>query len=61
MPEHGGDLARASREYGIPAERWLDLSTGINPLGYPVPPVPTRDWRRLPTHCDPSLLRATMV
>lgn len=57
MPEHGGDLARASMEYGIPVERWLDLSTGINPLGYPVPQVPARDWLRLPGN-SASLLRA---
>lgn len=57
MPEHGGDLLRASREYGIAAERWLDLSTGINPFGYPVPPVPEREWLRLPSNPE-ALLRA---
>jgi len=53
MPEHGGDLAGASREYRIPVERWLDLSTGINPLGYPVPLVPASDWLRLPSDLGP--------
>lgn len=57
MLEHGGDLMRACREYGIPEERWLDLSTGINPMGYPVPPVPSRIWQRLPGDAGP-LLRA---
>lgn len=57
MPEHGGDLARASKKYGVPVERWLDLSTGINPLGYPVPQVPASDWLRLPGNSE-SLLRA---
>lgn len=57
MPEHGGDLARAFRKHGIPVERWLDLSTGINPLGYPVPQVPATDWLRLPGSSE-SLLRA---
>ena len=57
MLEHGGDLKRASREYGIPEERWLDLSTGINPVAYPVPPVPSRIWQRLPGDAGP-LLRA---
>lgn len=57
MLEHGGDLARASREYGIPMERWLDLSSGINPLGYPVPQVPANDWLRLPGN-SASLQRA---
>ncbi len=57
MLEHGGDLARASREYGISEERWLDLSTGINPLGYPVPPMPPNAWLRLPGDAEP-LVRA---
>lgn len=48
MLEHGGDLVGASREFGIPPERWLDLSTGINPAGYPVTPVPAKEWQRLP-------------
>ncbi len=45
---HGGNLHEAARLYGIPYDRWLDLSTGINPHGYPVPPVPADAWRRLP-------------
>ena len=58
MLEHGGDLTRASREYGIPEERWLDLSTGINPMGYPVPPVPPSVWQRLPGDAEPLLCAA---
>lgn len=54
MLEHGGDLVRASRQYGIPMEQWMDLSTGINPQGYPVPEVPVSAWHRLP--CDDTLL-----
>ena len=53
MREHGGDLVRAAQEYGIPMERWLDLSTGINPHGYPVPPVPAHAWLRLPSDNAP--------
>ncbi|MEK7915020.1 threonine-phosphate decarboxylase, partial [Burkholderia contaminans] len=37
---HGGNLHEAARRHGIPYDAWLDLSTGINPVGYPVPPVP---------------------
>lgn len=55
MLEHGGNVARASREYGIPEERWLDLSTGINPNGYPVSPVPPGIWQRLPGDAEPLL------
>ncbi|HXZ10596.1 MAG TPA: aminotransferase class I/II-fold pyridoxal phosphate-dependent enzyme, partial [Paraburkholderia sp.] len=49
---HGGNLHEAARRYGIPYVEWLDLSTGINPHGYPVPPVPADAWRRLPDDGD---------
>lgn len=49
---HGGNLHEAAGLYGIPYEAWLDLSTGINPHGYPVPPVPADAWRRLPDDGD---------
>jgi L-threonine-O-3-phosphate decarboxylase len=52
MLEHGGRLARAAQEYGIPLDKWVDLSTGIHPVGYPVPPVPPECWRRLPEEED---------
>ena len=49
---HGGNLHEAAQRYGIAYEQWLDLSTGINPHGYPVPPVPADAWRRLPDEGD---------
>jgi cobalamin biosynthetic protein CobC len=49
---HGGNLHEAAERYGIPYPQWLDLSTGINPHGYPVPPVPADAWRRLPDEGD---------
>lgn len=52
MLEHGGRLLRAAREYGIPAEDWLDLSTGISPFAWPVPPLPASAWHRLPEDDD---------
>ena len=52
MLEHGGRLRRAAEAYGIPLVDWLDLSTGINPHGYPVPPVPADAWLRLPEDDD---------
>ncbi len=52
MLEHGGRLRRAAEAYGIPLADWLDLSTGINPQGYPVPPVPADAWLRLPEDDD---------
>ena len=48
MPEHGGNLAAAVRRWGIPREQWLDLSTGINPRAWPVPPLPMAIASRLP-------------
>ena len=52
MLEHGGRLRRAAETHGIPLGDWLDLSTGINPQGYPVPPVPADAWLRLPEDDD---------
>ncbi|CAH0443970.1 Histidinol-phosphate aminotransferase [Ralstonia syzygii subsp. syzygii] len=45
---HGGNLAAARGHYGEPSGGWVDLSTGINPHGYPVPPIPPEAWLRLP-------------
>lgn len=52
MLEHGGRLHRAAREHGIALGDWLDLSTGISPFGWPVPPIPAEAWRRLPEDDD---------
>lgn len=49
---HGGRLKRAAAHYGIPLDRWLDLSTGINPVGWPVPAIPDAVWQRLPEGDD---------
>jgi cobalamin biosynthetic protein CobC len=52
MLEHGGRLRAAARRYGIPLSDWLDLSTGVNPEGWPVPAVPPEVWVRLPEEDD---------
>lgn len=52
MLEHGGALRAAAAHYGIPAAEWLDLSTGINPVPYPVPALPADAWARLPQEQD---------
>lgn len=52
MPEHGGRLNQAVKRWGIPREQWLDLSTGINPIGWPVPNIPMEVWQRLPEADD---------
>lgn len=52
--KHGGDLAEASKHYGIDVEDWLDLSTGINPQSYAFGTIPSARFARLPesTHCE---------
>lgn len=52
MLEHGGQLRQAARRWGRPLGEWLDLSTGINPRGYPVPDLDPECWRRLPEEDD---------
>lgn len=52
MLEHGGALRAAALRYRIPLNEWLDLSTGINPHAWPVPPLPPRVWQRLPEADD---------
>ena len=52
MLEHGGKLLAAAARYSIEAADWLDLSTGINPAGWPVPVVPPEVWQRLPEQED---------
>ncbi len=52
MLEHGGRLRAAAQRYGIPECDWLDLSTGINPNGWPVPAVPGEIWQCLPQDDD---------
>lgn len=56
MLEHGGRLRAAATRYAVPGVRgpadWLDLSTGINPHGYPVPVLDSECWRRLPDDDD---------
>jgi cobalamin biosynthetic protein CobC len=52
MLEHGGRLLRAAGTYGIKPADWLDLSTGISPFAWSVPPIPASAWARLPEDDD---------
>jgi len=52
MLEHGGRLRQAALQYGIALGDWLDLSTGIAPYGWPLPPIPDSAWRHLPEAND---------
>ena len=54
MIPHGGSLHQARHLFPLAPEPWLDLSTGINPHAYPVPPA---DPARLP---EPAQLAALL-
>lgn len=56
-PPHGGDLAAASKRYGIALHDWLDLSTGINPIAYPFRAPDVELFHHLPTD-DEALVDA---
>lgn len=46
--DHGGGLDAAIASYGGTRDSWLDLSTGINPMPYPMPALPSDAWTALP-------------
>jgi cobalamin biosynthetic protein CobC len=48
MRDHGGDLDQAIARYGGPEEDWIDLSTGINRIPYPLAPTPPAALHALP-------------
>jgi len=52
---HGGNLNAARRLFPDAPEPWIDLSTGINPVPYPVGDIPATAFARLP---EPSALAA---
>ena len=47
-PDHGGGIDAACARWGGARGDWLDLSTGINPRPYPIPPLPVDAWTALP-------------
>ncbi|PWC82116.1 L-threonine-O-3-phosphate decarboxylase [Azospirillum sp. TSH100] len=57
-PLHGGDLDGARAAFADAPEPWIDLSTGINPWPYPLPPVQQEAWARLPGRGAEVMLRA---
>jgi len=46
--EHGGDIAAAWRLFPDAPQPFIDLSTGINPDPYPLPPLDAKVFARLP-------------
>jgi cobalamin biosynthetic protein CobC len=53
---HGGRLKAARALYPQVRGEWIDLSTGINPWGYPVSGLEVEDWARLPEPEDLAAL-----
>lgn len=49
---HGGDLEQARRLFPRAPEPWIDLSTGISPIAYPVGDLPPAVFERLPSDAD---------
>ncbi len=47
-PKHGGHINKAIKQYKLDKDNCIDLSTGINPMGWPVPLIPESVYRTLP-------------
>ncbi|SFR31825.1 L-threonine O-3-phosphate decarboxylase [Yoonia tamlensis] len=56
--DHGGGIDAAIATYGGVRADWLDLSTGINPLPYPLPQLPADAWTALPDQAAFARLNA---
>jgi cobalamin biosynthetic protein CobC len=52
MIDHGGNLDVARARFGGELADWIDLSTGINRLPYPVPQLPAHRWHALPSRAE---------
>lgn len=46
--DHGGGIDAAIAQYGGTRNDWTDLSTGINPIPYPLPSFHGYHWTQLP-------------
>ena len=56
--EHGGDLQAVRDRFPDAPLPWIDLSTGINPVPYPLPALSPDAWARLPGRVDEEALIA---
>lgn len=54
--DHGGGLDAAIAQWGGDRAGWLDLSTGINPVPYPVGDIPAHAWNALPDRAAQTAL-----
>lgn len=57
--DHGGGIDAAAAHWGGARADWIDLSTGINPVPYPIPDINQNAWTALPDKgAEQALLRA---
>lgn len=56
--DHGGGLDAAVARHGGARADWLDLSTGINPVPYPIGDLTDETWSALPDACAVARLEA---
>jgi cobalamin biosynthetic protein CobC len=54
--EHGGDLGALASRFPDAPKPWIDLSTGLNPVGYLVRDLPSDLWQRLPSRAAQQAL-----
>jgi len=54
--DHGGGIDAAAVRFGGARAEWIDLSTGINPVPYPIPDLAPRTWRDLPDRAAQEVL-----
>jgi len=57
VEHHGGDIDAISKIYPNAPQPWIDLSTGINPVAYPIPSLSADVWSRLPLREEDAELR----
>jgi cobalamin biosynthetic protein CobC len=55
---HGGNINAARRLFPDAPEPWIDLSTGINPVPYPITEFPAASLSRLPEPAEQAALEA---
>ncbi len=56
--QHGGDINSAHLVYPQAPTPWIDLSTGVNPVPYPIPALEPETWTRLPAPAEIESLQA---
>ena len=58
LRHHGGNINVARRLFPNAPEPWIDLSTGINPLPYPIGAIAPSAWAKLPEISDVAALES---